>query len=141
MSNSLLALVLGVGFSSQFIAFEHVDAIELSHFYDAKGRLIYDQVIFWDRTPTTGKMEVRSWCLVEDRNEQTRRPIKNEQNGLYSVEYYDTDSKTIRKVVSRIYRESWSQSDPERENKKTFPESLRVALAKKNQPNGPISEN
>ena len=107
---------------------EYVDAIELSHFYDDKGRLVYDQVIFYERTPTTGKFQVRAWCLVEDREYLNRRPVKNESTGIYQVDWYDTDKKIRRKLTSRIFRESWSQIDPERADKKVHDERRRIAL-------------
>jgi hypothetical protein len=135
--NSLLAvLILGVG--SRLIAFDHVDAIELNHFYDAKGRAIYDQVIFREWQRSTGRFHVRQWTLIDDRDPISKRPLKNEETGLYSVEYHDTDAKTSRKVVSRVFKESWTQIDPEREDKKAFPESLRYSLSKKKQPNEPV---
>ena len=66
-----------------FSTHEHVDAIELNHSFDARGRLIYDQLIFWER------------------------------------------------IVSRLFRESWTQIDPEREDKSRHPESLRIELVKR----------
>jgi hypothetical protein len=132
MNSLVIALVFGVGFS--FIAFEHVDAIELNHFFDAKGRLVYDQVIFREWQPSTGRFHVRQWTLIDDRDPISKRPLKNEQTGIYSVEYFDADAKATRKVVSRVFKESWTQHDPEREDKKAFPESLRFALSKKIKP-------
>jgi len=114
--------------SSSFI--EYVDLIELNHFHDHRGRLVYDQVIFYERTPTTGRFQVRSWCLAND-EQPNRRPVKNETSGLYQVDWFDTDQQTLRKITSRLYRESWSQVDPERENKKVHPDGLRVGLVKR----------
>ena len=107
---------------------ESVDCIELNHFYDHCGRLVYDQVIFYERVPETGKFRVRAWCLVEDREHLNRRPIKNEETGIYRVDWYDTDKKLQRSITSRLYRESWTQVDPERANKKFHDERLRVGL-------------
>jgi hypothetical protein len=123
----LLLAFLSVGkFGS--VGAEYVDAIELSHIYDAKGSLIFDQVIFYERTPVTGKFQVRAWCLVEDREHLNRRPVKNEETGIYQVDWYDTDKKILRKLTSRIFRESWSQVDPERADKKFHDERNRIAL-------------
>lgn len=110
---------------------EYVDCIKLNHFYDAKGRLVYDQVVFYEWTPTTGKFQVRAWCLVEDREHLNRRPVKNEETGIYESEYADSNTRLNRRVQSRLFWESWSQSDPERENKRVFPECLRIELVKK----------
>ena len=107
---------------------EYVDLIELNHFFDQQGRLVYDQVVFYERAPETGKFQVRAWCLVEDREYLNRRPVKNQETELYQVDWFDTDQRLLRKITSRLYRESWTQVDPERSNKKFHDERLRISL-------------
>ena len=107
---------------------EFVDLIELNHFYDQRGRLVYDQVIFYERAPETGRFQVRAWCLVEDREGLNRRPVKNYETQLYHVDWFDTDQRLLRKITSRLYRESWTQIDPERANKKIHDERSRIAM-------------
>ena len=109
---------------------ECVDCIEMNHFYDHRGRLVFDQVIFYERTPTTGRFRVKAWCLAND-EQPNRRPVKNETSELYQVDWFDTDKRMHRKITSRLYRESWSQIDPERENKRVHPEGLRIGLVKR----------
>ena len=129
----MLAFVLVLVFSSPLKlashAVESVDCIELNHHYDKSGKHIYDQVIFWERTPTTGRFQVRSWCLVDDREALDRRPAKNEATGLYQVDWFDTDQRLQRTISSRLYRESWSMVDPERDNKRLHSEQDRISLA------------
>ena len=110
------------------LAEEVVDLIELNHFYDQQGRLVYDQVIFYERAPESGRFQVRAWCLVEDRECLNRRPIKNQQTQLYQVDWFDSDQRLLRKITSRLYHESWTQVDPERTNKKIHDERLRISL-------------
>lgn len=131
MLSLLLAFVLSVPIRIEDQATEYVDLIETNHYFDHQGRLVYDQVVFYERTPTTGKFQVRAWCLVDDREYLNRRPVKNETTGLYQVDWYDTDKRILRKLTSRLFRESWSQVDPERDNKRFHPERLRVELVKK----------
>ena len=107
---------------------EYVDLIELNHFFDQKGGLVYDQVIFYERAPETGRFQVRAWCLVEDREYLNRRPTKNIQTELYQVDWYDSDQRLLRKITSRLYRESWTQIDPERANKKLHDERTRISM-------------
>lgn len=107
---------------------EYVDLIELNHFYDPKGGLVYDQVIFYERAPETGRFQVRAWCLVEDRECLNRRPTKNLQTELYQVDWYDSDQRLLRKITSHLYRESWTQIDPERANKKLHDERSRISM-------------
>jgi hypothetical protein len=121
---ALLSIPLGTS------THEHVDAIELNHNFDGRGRLIFDQVIFWERTPTTGRFQVRAWCMVDDRDVVNRRPIQTD-NGLYECVIVDSDQRLVRRIVSRVYRESWTQNDPERDDRKHHAESLRVSLVKR----------
>jgi len=107
---------------------EYVDLIELNHFYDQYGRLVYDQVIFYEQAPESGRFQVRAWCLVEDRETLNRRPVKNLETQLYQVDWFDSDQRMVRKITSRLYRESWTQHDPERVNKKVHEERLRIAM-------------
>ena len=108
---------------------EYVDLIELNHFYDQLGRPVYDQVIFYERAPETGRFQVRAWCLVEDRESLNRRPVRIHETQLYQVDWFDTDQRLLRKITSRLYRESWTQIDPERVNKKIHDERSRIAMA------------
>ena len=123
-----LVLCATISHKGSTIAEEVVDLIELNHFYDQQGRLVYDQVIFYERAPESGRFQVRAWCLVEDRESLNRRPVKNQQTELYQVDWFDTDQRLLRKITSRLYRESWTQIDPERTNKKIHDERLRIAM-------------
>ncbi len=116
------------GTSGTGVAEEFVDLIELNHFYDCLCRPVYDQVIFWENDPVTGKFQVRAWCLVEDRDVRNRRPVKNLDTDLYQVDWFDAEKRISRKVSSKLYRESWTQVDPERQNKRVLPENDRLFL-------------
>ena len=107
---------------------EYVDLIELNHFYDHQGRHVYDQVIFYEQPPETGRFQVRAWCLIEDRDNLSRRPVKNAETQLVQVDWFDNDQRLLRKITSRSFRESWTQIDPERVNKKVLEERSRIAL-------------
>jgi hypothetical protein len=137
-----ILVLSAIGIKQFGAAFESVAAIELNHFYDQRGNNIYDQVIFYEKSPEDGRLRVRSWCLVDDAKELNRRPVKNYNANTTEVDWYDTDNKILRKISSRIFRESWTQIDPERENKKVLHESLRLALIKKvGSSNGQVQEN
>ena len=128
---SLVALVLAIPCQLASHSVEYVDLIELNHYYDKCGRLVFEQVICYERTPETGRFQVRAWCMVNDREHSNRRPVKNEQTQMYQVDWLDTDKRLQRKITSRLYRESWSMVDPEVANKKVHPEGLRVGLVKR----------
>ncbi len=105
---------------------ETVDLIELNHFYDDLGRHAYDQVIFYEWSPDYRRFHVIAWCLVE--NDLSRMPTRNACNGEHVVRWYDRDAKVRREVHSPLYRETWSQVDPERVNKKLLDEKYRTSL-------------
>lgn len=121
----LLAIPADSGRDSRGIS-ERVDLIELNHFYDDLGRHAYDQVIFYEWSPDYCRFHVIAWCLVEDN--LARMPMKLAGSGEYSVRWYDRDAKIQRDVRSQLFRETWSQVDPERANKKLIDEKYRVSL-------------
>ena len=105
---------------------EQVDMIELNHFYDDQGQHQYDQVIFYEWSPDYGRFHVIAWSLIE--NDFNRMPVKLPGSGEYSARWYDRDAGMHREVRSPLFRESWSQVDPERANKKLISEKYRVSL-------------
>lgn len=124
----LLVVILSIFERLANTAAECVDLIEMNHFYDRCGRLVFDQVIFYERAPETGRFQVRAWCMADDREHLNRRPIRNEITGRYQVDWFDSDKRLTRRISSKLFRESWTQVDPERENKKLLDERLRVSL-------------
>jgi hypothetical protein len=127
----VILFLSSAAFRSKETVSESVDLIELNHFYDKMGQIIYDQVIFYEKAPENGRFRVRAWCLADDREHPNRRPVKSETTGFYHVDWRDTDAKLLRHIKSRLLRETWTQADPEREDKKQLHESLRRSLIKK----------
>ncbi len=107
---------------------ESVDLIELNHFYDDLGRHTYDQVIFYEWSVEYSRYHVIAWCLVED--DQSRLPVLLPGGRQVQVRWYDRDVKRYRDVRSPLFRETWTQTDPERENKKLLEEKYRSSLLK-----------
>lgn len=102
---------------------EHIDLIELNHMYNPKGEAVFDQLIYWERQPNTGKFHVRAWKMFgQDVSLDTFEKV--------TVRYYDQDGGVYRILRSKLYRESWTQVDPERNDQKEWPEQMRVGLAK-----------
>lgn len=107
---------------------ERVDLIEFNHYYDDLGRHQFDQVIFYEWSPDFRRFHVIEWSLVE--GDLRRVPSKVAGSGDYVVRWYDRNAKVQREVHSKLYRETWSQSDPERINKQFIEEKDRLSLAK-----------
>ena len=110
---------------------ETVDLIELNHFHDEQGRPVYDQVIFYDWSASQAEYHVRAWCLVEPKEILSRRPIHSHHNDRHHVRWFDNDQSIHRHISSSLYRETWTQTDPERANKKILDERNRTALYKR----------
>jgi hypothetical protein len=128
---ALLMMVIGESSVSSPCT-EEVDLIELNHFHDCLGRHVYDQVIFYEWSHELQRYHVRAWCLVEDRELLSRRPAKSYSDNRYYVRWHDRDQQLQRHITSKHYRESWTQIDPERANKKLLDERLRTSLVKRN---------
>ncbi len=107
---------------------QRVDLIELNHYYDSQGKHQFDQVIFYEWAPDYRRFHVIAWSLVE--GDLKRLPIRLPGSGLASLAWFDRDSQVHREVQARLYRETWSQSDPERTNKRWLDEKDRLCLAK-----------
>jgi len=96
---------------------ERVDLIELNHYHGSCGAHAYTQIIFWDIDPATMKPHARGYRLVKAEAEE-ELPRKNETTGEYETvfvrSYRNGTAHRTWKVRARMYRESWSQIDPER---------------------------
>jgi len=99
---------------------QRVDLIELNHFIDDSGRHVFDQLIFYDWSAVHGRYHVRAWRLVKT---PTQLPVRHWNPASYRCVWHDDG--VLREVWSPLYRETWSQNDPERENRKLLAEDKR----------------
>ena len=75
----VLVVVLGLN-PRENVARETVDLIEVNHFYDEYGRLVFDQVIFYDWSADDSRYMVRAWRLVKN---PAQLPQRDWQDGGY----------------------------------------------------------
>jgi hypothetical protein len=102
---------------------EQVDLIELNHFIDDEGREVFRQLVFYDWSEFEKRFHVRAWRLIKCEQQLPRRFWKPQR---YECRWHDDGvSKT---VSARQLRETWTQQDPERVNRKFLPEDQRVPL-------------
>lgn len=134
-----LLLCLALLSPSSNIATETVDLIELNHFHDCNGRHVYDQVIFYEWSEPLHEYHVRAWCLIEDREPENRRPTRSYSDDSHSVRWFDRDQQLHRTIRSQHFRESWTQVDPERANKKLLDERDRKSLIRRTLPAPPTT--
>ena len=110
---------------SSDVAAESVDLIEVNHFYDEHGRLVFDQVIFYDWCSAENRYQVRAWRLLK---KPSQIPSKNLQTGEYVTTWHDGD--VLRCVRAASFRESWTQHDPELREREYLPKDRRGELYK-----------
>lgn len=94
-----------------------VDVIELNHVQTACGSTSFSQFIFWNRY--TSGLHVVAYKVTNDW--QTLR-----QGDYTSVLY--PDGLLHRQIISRDFRETWTEFDAERLDRYQLPESERMGL-------------
>ncbi len=109
--------------SDSGVVHQRVDLIELNHFIDDSGRHVFDQLIFYDWSAEHGRYHVRAWRLVKS---PQQLPTRSWNPRCYRCVWHDDG--VLREVWAPIFRETWSQTDPERENRKVWSEDRRPDL-------------
>ncbi|MBW8883626.1 MAG: hypothetical protein JF612_02375 [Planctomycetia bacterium] len=118
------ATIVGLGIAPQDdVVRESVDLIELNHFYDEHGRLVFDQVIFYDWAAGEARYNVRAWRLVKN---PAQLPQRDWRLGGYSAMWQDGEQ--IRYIHSKSIRETWTQYDPELVEREYLPKERRKEL-------------
>jgi hypothetical protein len=87
---------------------DRVDLVELNHFYNEHGQLVFDQIIFYDWCPVAGRFQVRAWRMVKS---PWQIPQRDWQRGGWSAMWQDGNQ--IRIIYASAFRETWTQYDPE----------------------------
>lgn len=105
------------------VARERVDLIEVNHFFDEQGRLVFDQVIFYDWSGDHSRYMVRDWRLVKN---ASQLPQRDWQRGGYLAVWQD--GEVMRRVGSEAMRETWTQYDPELVEREYLPKDERRKL-------------
>lgn len=106
------------------IARNGVDLVEVNHFHDEQGRLVFDQVLFYDWSPSQSRYLVRAWRLLKT---PAQIPRQDFQRGGFVAIWHDGD--LLRKVQGRQLRETWTQYDPELVSREFRPKEQRPELA------------
>lgn len=128
MFGALLALsvtALSTGHEHSLTARQRVDLIELHHSYDEVGRHVFDQLVFYEWSHKRGTYRVIAWRMVKREAQLPKRTFTP-----LGYRCLWQDDGVLREIWSPLFRETWSQFDPERANRKVFPEAGRPELAK-----------
>lgn len=102
----------------------YVDLVEYNHFYDGNGVLVFRQVMFYSFR--NGDYELREWHLVKSGSSGATPPL---QEGKYFATYiHSYFDGSFKKVLAASRRLSWTQYDPELEERNKLPKDLRRPL-------------
>lgn len=124
MTTSLAVCLAAAGLhNTAELACDKVDLVEVNHFYDEKGQLVYEQLIFYDWSPTMNHFNVRAYRLLKSPVQFPRRSRGN--LGFVAV-WQDGD--VLRKIHAKTIRESWTQYDPEMLERDFLPKDQRRNL-------------
>jgi hypothetical protein len=102
---------------------ERVDVIEVNHFYDEQGRLVFDQLIFWDWCEAQDRHEVIAWRMLKC---PSQLPEFDWDRGGHVARWLD--GEVFREVRAQSVRETWTQYDPELEELALLPRERRREL-------------
>lgn len=121
-----LALVLTIDHDS--LIYDNVDVVEINHCYGGDGEKRFTQTIFWEwrNLYPEGDYIVVDWRIVKDQPQP--HPRKDYSKGGYTLIW--NDQGTWRRVRSVSMRETWTQYDPELDNRQIFPTAKRRGLTK-----------
>jgi hypothetical protein len=126
-TSAICAIVAVLGVSPQEdVARETVDLLEVNHFYDEHGRLVFDQVIFYDWSADDARYMVRAWRMVKNPAQLPQRDWSANGGGGYFTVWQD--GELLRHVRSQSMRETWTQYDPELIEREYLPKERRKEL-------------
>jgi len=102
------------------------DLAEVNHFYDENGKLVFDQVIFYDWDWEAERYQIIAWRLVKS---PSILPVRDWANGGYYS--FWQDSLDVRLVTYPSIRETWTQYDPELIEREFLTKERRKELRKR----------
>ena len=108
------------------VSVDRVDLVELNHFHDEQGKQVFDQIIFYDWSPTRGRYNVLAWRLLKH---PSQLPVRDWSTGDYVTVW--RDNAVVREVRAQTMRESWTQYDPELIERAFLPKEQRRELRKR----------
>lgn len=127
-----LIVTLGLALSSfaisprEDVASERVDLIEVNHFYDDQGRLVFDQLLFYDWSQDEERYQLRDWRMLK---QQDQLPRLDHERRMWVCHWFDGNA--LRRVEAESVRETWAQYDPEVTEREFLPKENRRELRKR----------
>ena len=117
----------------ELTAEDRVDVAESNFFYDENGRLVFQQIIYYDWCPRAERYQVVAWRIVKvDTSKLPREPCpgyvpeRDWGRGGYVSLWNEGD--VLRRVRADSFRESWTQYDPELAEREVLAKEKRAEL-------------
>lgn len=121
----ILLLFLDSGREFKPITTDYVDLIEVNYQHDQyTGKQSYAQVICWEWSYDYRRMHVVGWYIADRLADY---PTLTSQGDYLADKVVNGRRVRVRSTDLRI---TWTKNDPERLNKKVFPETYRKGLGR-----------
>jgi hypothetical protein len=122
----LVAAALLAGGERTIPLTEHCRLIEVNHYHDEDAKLVFRQILFYDWNARDSRYEIYAWRIYKH---DSQIPLKNHRTGKYEATWRDfKDRDVLRKTTSDLFRETWTQFDPELEDREFLPQGERRQL-------------
>lgn len=119
-----LLMVAAIGIvPNETVAADSVDVIEVNHYYDHHGQLVFDQVIFWRWLTGDQERHVVAWRMLKHTHQTPRRDWR--RGGYFMIW---VDHEMLRRVGAKVLQETWTQYDPEVQDRQCVPLHRRRGL-------------
>jgi hypothetical protein len=128
----------GINLPKDDVIRETFDLVEINHFYDDNGKLVFDQCIWYnwedkftyhtfaeEKIIVGPRFNVVAWRLIKNNN---YIPRFNHKNKTYESIFFDGDN--IRIINTFSFRETWTQYDVELVERDFIPKECRKELKK-----------
>lgn len=103
---------------------DHVDCIELNHYFDSEGQFVLNQLIYFSWSKSDWRFQVNDYKLQKH---SAQIPFYQFSTGIHHSFWYD--GQYLRKLSSNSLVETWSQKDPEYLERRHLKNEKRSGLA------------
>ncbi len=103
---------------------DRTELVEVNHFHDEDGRLVFKQLIWWEWDFEKGRYRVADWRLLKD---DSMRPQRTFHPAGWLVMLQEGES--LRMIHSEIARETKTLYDPELIDRLEWPVEKRRKLS------------
>ena len=108
---------------------DRADVVEVNHYYDKHGELVFDQLILWRWCGADCDHRVFAWRIVKSSQQM---PLRDYHRGGWVVLWQD--QQEVRRVRADSFRRTWTQHDPELLDREHVQQGHRRGLSKRAPP-------